>query len=246
MAKYNTRYEQRSRLAKIESKRLAKQTYLLIIGTIGLLILMIVVGIPLLMKMAIFLGEVRSGQSLTTNSDTIAPPSPQLAIPYQATQSATISLNGYAEAGANVLLYQDNVKTVETIATAGGSFSFDNVSLNSGINTFYVIAKDQAGNTSQASSTFRIDFDTKPPTITIDEPEDGKDFFGLTERLVTIKGQTEEGARLTMNDRVVVVRSDGSFSSQYQLEEGDNVLLFNAIDKAGNSSKTELNLHFTP
>ena len=57
---------------------------------------------------------------------------------------------------------------------------------------------------------------------------------------IEVKGKSDANVRLTLNDRLIIVTGDGNFSSNYNLNPGDNQLIFKAVDKAGNETIKEL------
>lgn len=244
MAKYKSKRQYRSRLASQQNKKMKKQTTLIIFLTIGLVILLIFVGIPLIIRFAIFIGNLRSTTTPIEPTDTIPPQTPQLAASFEATNSADLSFTGFTESGATVSLYHNNQEKAKTLVDASGQFSFQDVTLEEGANNFYVIARDPAGNESQRSLNREVIYDTEPPLLTIDQPEDGALIVGATRQTIDVIGNTDVGSRLSLNGRVVLVKSDGSFNTQFALDEGDNSLEFIAQDQAGNQTTQELTVEY--
>ena len=70
--------------------------------------------------------------------------------------------------------------------------------------------------------------------------------FVSTENEIMVKGKTEEKATVTVNERFVVVGSEGNFEYSLTLSEGENKILIVAIDKAGNKTEKELKVTYTP
>jgi hypothetical protein len=90
-----------------------------------------------------------------------------------------------------------------------------------------------------------IFFDTSPPELTISEPPDQSDYYG-DENQVKIMGLTEEGARVTVNGRLVVMNQDGSFEFTFSLSEGTNPIKIVATDQAGNQAEKEITINYSP
>jgi bacillopeptidase F len=238
-------YRYRSRLEKTESKRFARQALLLGIATLVLLVILIIIGIPALTKLAVyFSGGKASGG--TEPEDVVAPFSPQINTPPEATSSATVSLSGYAEAGSEVVLTSDDVTIQKTIVDASGSFVLSNIQLQQGTNSFSLTSIDQAGNESAPTPLIHIDFDDEKPKLTISEPNDEQKFFGSGERLITITGVTDQDAQITFNNRSLVVDSSGSFTTSHELQEGESQLEIVATDKAGNSTTSIVKVSYQP
>lgn len=75
--------------------------------------------------------------------------------------------------------------------------------------------------------------DTTPPNLRIEDVQS----YG---RMLIVKGRTEKGAKLTLNEEEATVQSDGSFSRTLQVdEEGFVFVKAVATDAAGNESREE-------
>jgi len=88
-----------SRLSRLEDRRNSRKAVLLILGTIALLALAVFGGIPVLVKMAVFLGDLKSSKAPVDKTDLISPPPPSFSLPYDATNSARQTISGSSEAG---------------------------------------------------------------------------------------------------------------------------------------------------
>lgn len=237
--------KRRTRLARKREARNIRQAVIYIILTLALALVLIFVGIPLLIRMAIFLGNLRTSSKLPEQADTIPPSPPRIIVPFEATNSAQFSLKGYSEPGADIKLYNSGLSFGETVADSEGSFAIENLKLTSGRNEITAVAQDAAGNESLPSIPAVVDFDTTPPALEITSPEDGKTITGL-ENEITLEGKTEEGAKISVNGRLVIVGPEGDFSYQYSLEEGENTFIIVAQDKAGNQTEKELRVNYSP
>lgn len=235
----------RSRLARQENKKMAKQTLVIIISAIVFLILFFWVGIPGLINLAVNLGNSKASTKFGNESDTIPPVPPQLEVLPVATSSATIDIKGIAESGSTVYLYQDQSKIQETTADNTGTFAFLNISLTQGSSEFSTQSIDQAGNQSHMSNPQTISFDDQAPELEITSPSDGSSFLGVTEQFIDIAGKTDQDATVFLNDRQLVVTADGTFFTKHELKEGDNTLSFTAIDPANNKTDLEIKVSFS-
>ncbi len=84
----------------------------------------------------------------------------------QITNDNRPTLNGTAEAGSVVSIYDGNTLLGITSANAGGAWSFTpTTGLNDGTRILTVTATDPAGNVSPATSGFTIVVDTLAPTV---------------------------------------------------------------------------------
>lgn len=237
MAKY-------SRFESTEEKRNFRNATILIILTICVVILLFVYGIPLAGRVASFVSEFRnSGNSITSNDKT-PPVPPSFNIFPDFTNQQIISLSGTAEPGTTIRLTL-NGKNQETLADKDGNFIFHELSLIDDANSFFAVAIDSAGNISQKTVNKVINYDTKPPDLTIDSPADGTQFFGNTQRQINIQGTTEAGINVTINDRIVSIDGSGKFQYPVTLNVGENQFIVKATDFAGNTTEKNMVLVFS-
>ena len=108
--------------------------------------------------------------------------------------------------------------------------------LSDGQHTIKVDASDHDGNASiQTSVTFKID--TVAPTLNVTSPTDN---FVTNQASITVEGTTNDATSspvtVTINDEPVTVQSNGSFSKQITLSEGENTITVIATDGAGKST----------
>src|SRR4030042_3042007 len=232
-----------SRLAHSEEKKNLRKAFLYILLTISSFTLLIIFGLPSIAKMAAFLTDLRKSSTPVEKNDTTPPAPPRFNLLPEATNKKTIDINGTAEEGATVKIFI-NDREESVLSDKNGQFNL-NITLTKGENKISAIAKDLAGNESQKNDEKIIIFDEESPKLEIITPENNKQFFGSKERQVVIKGTSEEGVSVTINDRVVVVEDDGSFSFATSLSEGDNTFAIKAQDKAGNTTEISLTLKFS-
>ncbi len=232
-----------SRLASTEEKRNVKTATRFVILTIVVIGFLFFFGIPLLGKFAGFISDLGKSQKPIGINDKTPPAPPQLNNLPEFTNQKEVKLTGKSEEGATVKL-SFNSKDEEVVAGRNGDFSFD-LKLNNGENLFDAIATDAAGNESQKTKTFKITFDNEKPELTIESPSDGTSFFGSRQRQIEIKGKTDTGSEVTINDRFVSVEESGNFQYTTTLNEGENKFNIKSTDKAGNLTETELTFTFT-
>lgn len=233
-----------SRLARHEKKRLKRQTTVYTILTVLLMIALIFWGIPSLIKVALFLGEIRSSSQPISREDKI-PPSPPVIQPIPAaTNSATVRIKGFAEEGATVVLSLNKNKVQEAVVESDGQFLFDNVRLQSGENRFNVQATDTSGNESNPSSTLVVEHDNAAPILILEGPANGSNFFGAGEKNIKVVGSTDPGSSVLVNGSFVILASNGSFSKTVALTTGENEILIVSRDKAGNSTEETVKVNY--
>jgi len=235
----------RSRLAKLEEKRNLRRAVVLVVIMIGLVGGGVVWGVPFLVKVAMFAGAFGSAGQQIDKSDLIPPAPPMVQVDFEATNSARLALRGWTEPGAEVFLVHNLEPAGSVIAREDGGFLFEEIMLSEGDNEFSTVAVDQGENESQPSTAIRVFFSQKAPKLEIEQPSDGQLIRGSTPR-VEIKGMTDDGARVTVNERLVVLGQEGKFSTFVGLQTGDNHLTVLATDRAGNQSRKELVVKYEP
>lgn len=235
----------RSRLQRLEEKRNIKSAVLFSIGTVIVIGIMVVMGIPFLVRMAIFMGDLRTNGVTIDKNDLIPPGPPIILSDFDATYSATISVGGVAESGATIYLDSNGKSVGEVVVDDSGTWRVDDVSLDPGDNLFEAVAVDLSGNKSQISKLVKIWFSNKKPALEISFPVNGYVVSGGSGK-IEIGGMTDPKVHLTMNDRLVIVGGDGKFLTTYNLTLGDNPLNLVAKDKAGNVTQKEISVKYSP
>jgi hypothetical protein len=233
----------RSRLARQENKRMARQSIYIIAGIVSFIIFFFWFGIPSLINLAVTLGNAKTSK-VTQQEDTLAPLPPQFNPLPTATSGASLIISGSAETGTTITLFQNTKQVSQTITDNQGNFTFANITLSKGQNEFSSSATDEAGNQSQKNVPQLVTFSDEPPQLTIDQPQDNAEVTGTLQQLITIKGSTTMETSVSVNDRQLVVNGDGSFTAKYQLQDGDNTLHFVATDQAGNQTSQDIHVHF--
>jgi hypothetical protein len=244
MARRSKRYK--SRLERVERKKNLQRTVVFSLMTGGLLVLFFFVGLPLLIKAAVWWGNWRETENPIDTSDKIAPAAPRLGYIPTATNSAQLEIKGFTEEGVTVKITVNDKEVKEITSGKEGEFLASGIKLSEGENKVWATAEDQAGNVSQQSKTNTVVLDEKPPKLEVENPKDGQEFHGEGERNIEVKGVTEEGVKLTVNGAWVIIGSEGKFSYLYNLSEGDNQLMVKTEDDAGNVTEKELKVKWSP
>jgi len=233
-----------SLLAKKEKERNLRKAFLYGFLTILLGMAIFFLGVPALIKLAVFVGKINSSSILPEQSDNI-PPSPPVFNPlFEATNSAQISISGFAEGESTVKLFFNN-KEEDVLADQEGKFTFSNLNLKEGQNRVYAIAVDKRGNESNYSEKIDILYDNKPPELDISQPQDGETISTENNR-IEIVGKTDEGANILINEHFVVIDSEGNFSYQISLDKGENEIKVVSKDKAGNQTEKTIKINYSP
>ena len=233
-----------SRLLRKEEEKNIRQAIIFAFFTLLIALGLIFFGIPILIRAAIFLGTIRDSSTPVETGDQLAPMIPRLKPLPEATNSAKIKLNGFTEGGSNIEVFVNGVSEKKVVAENDGSFTARDINLKDGKNEVTVKATDQAGNSSHPSAPITIYYDNQPPEIEITAPKSTE--ISGQENKTMISGKTESRVSLTINERVVIVDSQGIFNFPVTLSEGDNQVLIKATDQAGNTTEEEINLSYHP
>ncbi len=247
MAKgYYQSYRKKSRYLRSEERKSLQQTAFFLILTLILILLAIFLGVPLFIKGAIFLGNLKSKGEIVERTDRLPLPPPVLKQTYIATSSAQINVSGYGQEGKIIWLFLNDRKIKEVMVDKTGEFAISDVVLSKGKNEIKALARDEKDGESKYSEIYEVVFDNEPPTLEIFEPTSGAGFYGEDKEAI-IKGKTDDGSvKITVNDRMVIVDPTGNFSYVYQLSEGENKIKVVAQDEAGNQAETEIILNYRP
>ena len=160
---------------------------------------------------------------------------PLLNAPVNATNSAELVLSGFTQPQAKVTLLLNAKESSSTKAGDDGAFELG-LSLSQGDNTIAVFSTDSADNTSSNSQEFNVLFDDTAPKIVIDEPQP-ETHFDRKSRVITIRGLTDIGSKAYINDRLVFVSTDGTFTTSVSLGDNKNEIKVAAVDSAGNRTE---------
>jgi len=233
-----------SRLARTEERKNKRQAVFFAFLTIAALVILFVFGLPTIARFAALLTDLKQSSQPIEKEDTTPPAPPQIDVLPEATNEQSIKISGSAEP-ATTLRFDLNGKEREILVDSEGKFSFS-FNLRLGENRISTKAVDSAGNESQETQNITVLYDTEEPTLELLTPADGSDFYAAKQRQVVIKGQTEPGVSLTINDRFVVVEDDGAFAFATTLSEGPNEFNVKSKDAAGNETEEKLTLNFSP
>lgn len=234
-----------SRHARIQDKKATRNGVLLLFLSLLLLGGLLIFGIPTLAKFAGLVVNLQgSGQSVeSADKNAPAPPVFYTTVP-EATKEKILKLEGATEGGSTLFVYLNNDQTKEFIVGAGGNFDIK-LTLTEGENLIWANARDLAGNKSGESGKIKVFYDSQAPILEITEPGDNAAFSG-SEKSITVRGITEKGARVTVNDRLAIVSSEGAFSQKVTLTEGENIILVTVADEADIETEKTLKVTYTP
>ncbi|MCJ7805112.1 Ig-like domain-containing protein [Patescibacteria group bacterium] len=233
-----------SRLASVEEKRNIRRAFIFGVLTIAAIVFLFTIGLNVLTKFVGVISDLRKTSTPIEKTDTTPPPPPRLDTLPDATNNSKIQITGSSEPGSTVELFVNGAKN-ESLAGNDGVFSFD-IYLDNGSNNIYATAKDSAGNESGKTPTYEVIYSKNPPKIDISSPSDGAKFYGNKQQQITISGKTSPDSSVTINDRIVGLQDDGSFSSSVFLNDGDNTFKIKVQDKAGNTAEKSITVNYSP
>jgi bacillopeptidase F len=146
------------------------------------------------------------------------------------TNKATVQVKGTAFSSNTVKIQNNSKEVASGISQKDGTFHLS-VKLKNGLNRLTATGWTKDGST-DASSPVNIILDQKNPKITAVKVK-GKKQFGQE---VTIQGivKDEYLEEVLINGEAVEVDSKGSFTHQVELKKGNNTIVVQATDKAGN------------
>lgn len=165
------------------------------------------------------------------------------------------TLNGTAEVGSTVSIYDGNTLLGTTTAGAGGAWTFTpGTPLSDGSHTLTVTATDAAGNNSPATDSFVIIVDTTAPgaPVIVSIIDDVPNITGAVgngqstnDTLPTLNGTAEANSTVNIFDNNTLVASvtanasgNWTWTPTAALGQGTHAYTVNATDAAGNVSIT--------
>lgn len=207
----------------------------MIAAIVGTLLFFAIFGFRLLVGISLLLDR-SSGASITPTPVLLFPP---LLDPIpEATNTAKIRVSGSAPADTSVLVFVNDSEVKNGTVPQDGFFTFDGIPLKDGKNIITATVRDNQGNSSQSTDEFSIIYKKSGPALEVSTPESDMTVNG-EENTFTVAGIVEDQTRVTVNDRLVVLKPDGGFSYTINLNEGVNAIKVIATDIAGNTTTIE-------
>ncbi len=233
-----------SRLRRFEDKKASKRLYMAVAGSIALLFFLLFFGLKILIGFSIFVDKIRgTTPQQATQSDVLLPP--MLDPLPDATNSASLSIRGKADPKKTVIIYVNDKEYKKLITTDTGSFVLDDIPIEEEKITISAKLLGDKDQTSDLSNVISTSIDRTAPELELTKPSDGATINDGTHKTI-VEGKTEEGMRVTVSGRIVVVRVDGSFIYSMSLVDGENALTIVSTDPAGNQTKIERRVTYQP
>ncbi len=234
-----------SRLTRRTVKQSKSQLYWSLGGIAVVLIIAFTIGPTLLSSTGSLIDKITgksSEQAAIKGSDQVQPPTLDL-LP-DATPSAQISVSGradYQEGKAQI--YVNGSLGKEVNIDSSQTFRADGVRLSEGDNL--VKARILIGEKkSDFSDEQKISYVKSAPKLDVSYPSDHQS-FSKADQEITVKGTTDSDNAVSVNGFVAIVDSQGNFSYQIKLNNGDNKITVVATGPAGNSTTKELTVSYS-
>lgn len=217
-----------------------QQIFIFIAASIVLILVIGYFGISFLFGLTTQISNFqRQNNGNTSQVDSgLAPNTPRLSQDFFATSSADIKVSGAADPKVNVELFQNDRSLGSNLSSEQGEFTFE-VSLEKGANIFIAQSVSEKGAKSEKSESYTISFITGSPKLDLNTPTDGST---VKESPIVVSGKTDSGNSVSINDHIIVVSDDGSFSDYLNLNDGENKVKIVASDPAGNKTTTEMTI----
>jgi uncharacterized protein YfaP (DUF2135 family) len=241
-AKNNRSFMNHSHLRKHLEKQSVRNLLMGIGGSIAIIILAFTFGPDLLINLS-SMHVKKDSQTITTqesnnNVNYIEPPT--LDDPVEATNSASITIQGSSLPKQTIKLYINGKFIDKTNVKSDGNFSFPDISLEKGANEFTAKAEEN-NKQSNYSSPVQVKYIDKAPDLEISNPQDGQT-FAKGNNSIKVSGKTNSDAEVTVNGARAITNSDGSFSYLLTIHDGDNNIKFVSTDDAGNKAEKEIKI----
>lgn len=243
MRKYRTTYTPRS--VRHERNKARNRIILAIIAVIFLGYFFLTWGLPALIGGLTYVTHFNSKPVVKdVSEEDIAIPPPVLNIPYEATNTATIAINGYTTPDTKVEIYLDDELKTTVDVKSDGSFQTSELALAIGTNNIYgkTIIGDKK---SLDSKNIKLYFDSEKPKLDLSAPTDNQEIKG-GDKKVRVAGSTDPQNSVAVNGSTIIVNGAGEFASDVSINEGDNTVTVTVTNRFGNTSSTERKVKYSP
>lgn len=231
-----------TRLERKSEEQVTKKTVFLGVITILLFLAIIVFGLPFLIRFSVFLGDIKNKKDTVVQEKVLPPLAPRLILPFDATNSAKISIKGLSDTGVNVELLKNDVSLEKTQSSENGDFAFNDIQLDKGENIFTAIAINDKGGSSEVSKQLKVIYDDQQPEVTMINPSEQS--LNVDYSDFDVVGKSEKGVSVLINGRVAMVDDEGKFKLKIQLNAGKNDIEVIVRDEAGNETKKNISITY--
>lgn len=233
-----------SRRSRVEERSARHRIAIGLIGSIALLVFIALFGLKLLIGFSLLVDRIRGGSNQQSPQQALLQPPVLNHLP-EATNSATLTINGTGTAKMQVVVYVNDAEYKRLAIPDNGTFQVADIPVTEGKMTMSAKLLDAKNTLSDLSNVVTTTIDRTPPKLEISSPADNATVNDGTHK-VTITGITDEDMRLTITGRIVVLKADGSFSYSMPLNDGPNKLEVISTDAAGNTTTIVRNVTYQP
>lgn len=213
------------------------------VGIVIIVFLLLKFGLPFLANVSYYIaGNKDSEQEKKEGIGFISPPVFD-ALP-TATNSAIFVISGSAPSKTEVILYLNDDLYDTVHVDEDGSFEFRDVKLIKGKNEIKTKTKDKDKESSY-SQVITVTYANTAPNLSVDSPSDGKS-YSKDDKNAVISGKTDPGVKITVNGLWAIVDASGGFTYTLPLQSGENKITIIATDEAGNETKNERKVTYSP
>jgi phage-related protein len=181
--------------------------------------------------------------SKADNQEKVLPPlPPRLVVGFEATNSAVFSISGVAEPNVEVELMKNDVSLGKEKTDDKGGFTFKNITLDNGGNTFTALASTEKEGNSELSKAITVVYDDQPPTLNMINPSEDK--ISVDSADFDVTGKSDKGVSVSINGKLAIVDDEGKFKLKVQLNAGKNSLEIIVRNQAGNEVKKTIEITY--
>jgi bacillopeptidase F len=227
-----------SRLERKRDEEITKKTVFLGLITVATFLLVLIFGLPFLVKFSVLLGEAKSRVTKDQVEKILPPLPPRLIIPFEATNSSEIRVAGVAEPKTTVELLKNDVSIGKAEVDDKGEFAFPRVVLEKGDNVFAALVSKEKGGNSELSRLVNVIYDNIVPELAMVNPTEDSLKVDVAE--FDVIGKSEKGVSVTVNNRLAMVDDEGNFKIRFQLNAGKNDIEIIVSDLAGNETRKKI------
>jgi len=234
----------RSRLSKNFQKKSRNTLIISILGIALILILLFKFGLPLLSDASFLFGKVTStpeDSKETDNSNNTFVPEPRLYSLPSAINKENLTVEGSSLNGLSIEIFVNGKSVGEAKVNESGEFTYE-VILTDGENIIKARAIKNEKN-SEFSPSQTIKFTNKGPELSIETPSNNSEIKGGNP--IEIKGLTDPGSTVKVNDFQAIINSEGKWSYRLTLVNGGNDIKIISTDAAGNTTEEVIHVNYS-
>lgn len=233
-----------SRLRTNSQQARTKRALLIMGASIVLVIALATMGFRFIINGAVLIGSLGKGEADQTSKNTSPTPiigSIRLDPPPAATNEAQLDISGLVSGFDTVEIRVNDVRSGNPRIEDEGLFSYRITDLTEGEHEILAIARKKGATDKKESRRYTVMVKKSELLFEISNP--GQDTTVRTQDLI-VSGTVEPETTVRVNNAPLVVSVEGVFSGSVRLQEGENLLRFEAQDIAGNTKIEERRVRY--